>query len=199
MMYLRYFSILMLLLLLSCVRKPTDNVISLPDNSSRLDSYIPLLAPATFGKNQSITQHVILEFEKFQTEFVLRIEINFNSMTVIALSLYGSTMFSIVYNGSSISTSGSGKLMKAINPTQLLSEIQFSIWPLQPLKQALNYPKLYIQQSDTFRSLILGNTIIAKVLYQPSHDHFNGYVLTQNNHQYTVKVDTLSVENLSSD
>ncbi len=105
-----------------------------------------LLPPASFGKNVSLSQTAEIAFNGEQHELVFQTEISAEKLVVVGLRPDGMRLFTIVYDGKSISTDGVGKAIDNIKPLYLLADMQLSLWPVEVLRKELE------NNSDCFRS-----------------------------------------------
>ncbi|WP_196139445.1 DUF3261 domain-containing protein [Aliikangiella sp. G2MR2-5] len=94
----------------------------------------PLLAPHSFGDSVALTQLAKVNYEKDSGEQLLfRIEISPEKMTVAGLTLSGTRLFAIEYDGSKIISEGLAAILDKIKPQYLLADIQISLWPSKVL------------------------------------------------------------------
>lgn len=89
-----------------------------------------LLPPASFGASLVLTQAATIGFGDEQHELLFYTEISPESISMVGTLPNGTRLFSIIYDGQTITSDGARDLLSRITPEYFLADLQLAQWPL---------------------------------------------------------------------
>ncbi|MCL1124593.1 DUF3261 domain-containing protein [Shewanella surugensis] len=147
--YGRTISVLLLLLLLSACSQTFDRqtCVSLPQDSRYCLAPLP-------NQTRSLTQKISIKVGTQQHELMGQLDLTPNSLTLVGLAPLGQPLFTLVYNGKSLSSKQSILLGKQFKAEYLMAMLQLIYWPQAEVNQYLQGAKLksFSQQVPLCRS-----------------------------------------------
>jgi len=119
-------------------------------NKNRIDITknvdVELLSPQSFGEEISLSQLAEFSVGDNHHELLFQTEITKDKVVVVGLMPSGVRLFSIVYDGTEITSEGYSSLIEKIKPGYLLADMQLSLWPIDEIRNRFKY------SSECFRS-----------------------------------------------
>jgi hypothetical protein len=157
-----------------------------PDGASR-----PLVAPATLGAEQTVSQVVRGAFGPRDMTMNCVVTVKDGAMTVVGLSAMGLRVFTIRYDGKTTSVENTLPVPPQLTPERLLADLQLVHWPLAVLEPQLAAAGWQLSEpAPGTRRLRRGGRVIAEVHYA-SEDPWQGRSWLVNlEHGYTLSIDS---------
>jgi hypothetical protein len=156
----------MLLLLTACA--------SAPPQPARLSLR---LAPATLGASIARQQHLKVEREGRIEELDAALEIDESHLQLVGLA-FGQRVMSISYDGKELNSWRHLMLPSQVQPEDVLSDIQLTLWPADEINKAL--PAGWRLEDDGLRrTLYLNGAAVTTIRYQ-TMPRWNGTVVLEN-------------------
>jgi hypothetical protein len=132
-------------------------------------------------------------------------EITPQAISIVGLLPNGTRLFSIVYDGMAIESDGYESLLNRIQPAFLLTDFQFSQWPIVQLTSQLQKSSncfndgncLFLESQDRLqRTLRVGSRLALKIDYGGLPIIDNTIELTHYLRGYRINLTMLSIEQL---
>ena len=159
--------------------------IAVPDNR-----YWPLLAPNLIS-SRSATQVVRASFGARSITLQSALDLAGDQLTLIGLTTLGQRAYTVHYDGRKIVAEHAAFVPAGINAEQLLADVQFALWPIEPLRAA--WQRLGYELTEPFpglRRLRQNDRIVSEVHFS-SADAWNGRVWLVNlRYGYSLTIDT---------
>jgi len=159
-----------------------------------------LLAPNTYGKNISFTQVAEIDNGGRTREFLFRVQIIDNALTVAGLLPSGTRIFLISFDGVNIGAEGLGNVIEQLQPKYLIADLQLTMWPYETLLNDGFVPPgcsekttcLFSKELKTnSRNLTVSDKKIISISYSPSTDGGNNIFYENFLRKYTIKLKTI--------
>ena len=196
---------LMALSLLACAHRFGPTQIPVAD-----DVAFDLLPPASFGRSVSLIQLAEIEYSGDVREILFVSEITPQAISIVGLLPNGTRLFSIVYDGMAIESDGLESdgyesLLNRIQPAFLLTDFQFSQWPIVQLTSQLQKSSncfndgncLFLESQDRLqRTLRVGSRLALKIDYGGLPVIDNTIELTHYLRGYRINLTMLRIEQL---
>lgn len=115
------------LALSACSLLPGHNILAPP----------PLLTPASLGSTGGALQVVHAAFGVREVSFQCVVDVDPQRLTLIGLSAEGQRWFGLRYDGSTVASESTPLAPAGLDPQHVLADLQFALWPLAALQQAL--------------------------------------------------------------
>lgn len=189
--------VLTLLMAACAVLEPTGQILTgqKPKGQNAPESrYFLSLTPNSLGRNLSLSQLVIGEFEDRTYRAQYEVEIVGDRLTIVGLSPLGITLFTLIQTGDSVTIDSRLKELLGFDPRYTLFDLYLSYWPPDVLARALKRNGLTLdvdteKSSRTVRDAE-GNTV-ASVTYPPDPKHGGTTVIAHVNPPYRLRVSPL--------
>ena len=97
----------------------------------------PLLPPSTLGATRSTLQVVHGAYGEQDAAFQCVVDVGPQHLTLVGLSAQGQRLFSLRHDGRQIEVQRSPLTPEQLDPKRVLTDLQFALWPLSALQQAL--------------------------------------------------------------
>lgn len=168
--------------------------VSNPVTPSTDNASWPLLSPASLMQSKQVTQ--ILRGDYADSSFTLRsvVTVDAQQLTVVGLTSMGMRVFTLKYDGQSLSEERVPQVPTALQAGQLLNDLQLAFWPLPALQQA--WQAAGGQVSEPYpgtRRLQRNGVLLAEV--HIADDAWQGRVwLRHFDYPYSLYIDTIPVE-----
>lgn len=131
------------------------------------------------------TQLLVAEYDESTYSFQVQLEFRPELITIAAVTLWGSTLFSITYDGAALRTQG---LLNArgLNAEYLLADVLLAFWDPDWLSERLEGGVLEVSQDTGSRTISRGGAAVIEISYETAdpwagRTHFThverGYIL----------------------
>jgi hypothetical protein len=128
-------------------------------NAEKLPVF-PLFDPADLGQNINITQVVANKADNKSQVMLIAWSVNNGIMDLIGLTITGQKILHLNYDGKNLVEEYSQFLKAPINGRTVVSQIQFSYWPLDKIQQQLTgSPWMLVQNQQQREITFKGNTV----------------------------------------
>ena len=128
-------------------------------NAEKLPAF-PLFDPLDLGQNIKITQVVTNKADDRSQVMLAAWSVNNGVMDLIGLTITGQKILHLNYDGKNLVEEYSQFLKSPINGRTVVSQIQFSYWPLDKIQQQLaDSPWMLIQDQKQRDITFKGNTV----------------------------------------
>lgn len=150
-----------------------------------------LLTPAMLGATRGALQIVHGAFGKNDVDFQCVVDVNPQQVTLVGLSALGLRWFSLRYDGLALEAETSSQAPELLKPRRVLADLQFALWPLPALQQALVDSAWQVTEpAPATRRLRRDGQLIAEVHYTGA-DPWQGRLWLSNfEFGYTLAIDS---------
>jgi hypothetical protein len=160
--------------------------------------FVTLPAPRALGLNLSATQilsatyHIKGKTKHYSSQ--VQLEVTPSKVVIVALSGWGSTLFSVHYNGVSLESSSLPMPNANMGIRHSVADFMLTYAPVKVLRRMLAKTNLTLKASEHQRELLQHGTVILRITY-PDANHFTGTVIVDNVRlHYRIKILTISHE-----
>lgn len=180
---LRYFSVLVVLMLTACATVPAPTV------PARLGLK---LAPAALGQAITLQQHLTVERNGRIDELDAALEVDADHLEMVGLA-FGQRVLSLHYDGKELKTWRHALLPAQVRAEDVLEDLQLTMWPLDSIVQAL--PAGWkIEDDGLHRTLYLDEVVVLKIHYS-GLPRWSGTVRLENlRYKYSLTIQSVLVE-----
>lgn len=183
----------------------------LSDEGAEVKPYLPILAPDPEQPAIAVVQRVTGQRKGKTYTLLSQWEIEPQRLAMVASTGGGSSLFSLLYQGSKLHTEVSPLVPVALDPLFVMADFQLAFWPVAVLKGALRESPYELLEINGERQLFKGKQMLVSITYGSRFNSpFAGFdqsiptpwssVVVFNNWQwgYQYRIETLSVELLKT-
>lgn len=174
------------LLLSGCMLKPPVQPVVPPPLTFGLN-----LSPASFGQTISVQQHLTLERAGSSQELDAALEIDPRQLHLVGLVM-DQRVLTLTYDGKTLQVWRHVRLPKEVSGEKVLEDLELTLWPIGPLRQALP-AGFRIEQQTRSRTLLFDGQVVEVIDYS-NKEHWTGRV-TITNLRYHYRLIIQSVPN----
>jgi len=155
----------------------------------------PLALPAALSP-RSASQVIHAVYGAHSTTLSTAIQLDAASLKVVGVTATGQRLFTVSWNGTSVSAQKSAFVPGNVDPERVLADMQLALWPLPAVQDV--FGKAGLEVTEPFagvRRLRRGDALIAEVHYA-SADPWNGRLWFVNfQYDYSLTIDTTVAPN----
>ncbi len=170
-------------------------------NAQRLPDF-PLFNPADLGRDMRLTQLVTSQVNEQPQVMLTAWHIENGLMNLVGLTVTGQEILRLQYDGKTFKEEYNPLLNVPINGRTVISQIQFSYWPLEKIQQKLIGTPWQLLQDEQQRRIIFNNKTVTTIKSKAAGitpDKFNQYwpeLLLESPHlKQNLTIKTISAEN----
>ena len=178
------------LFFVGCAGQPTS---SKPVTSAKSNHRL-LLSPESFGGELTLTQVVVMSFREESRELLLQIEITKEQLVLVGMTPQGAKLFTLTHRQGQVEVEGITEVTGRIKPYYLLADLQFVLWPLEVLQEALQTQEILIRQKGVMRTLTNRERVELSAQYTGHPGPCVDVLLRHLDRQYWVKITHLDNE-----
>lgn len=134
---------------------------SLP-KAPRLPEF-PLFNPADLGQNIRLTQLVTSQVNNQPQVMLTAWHIENGQMTLVGLTVTGQEILRLQYDGKTLKEEYNPLLNVPINGRTVISQIQFSYWPIEKIKQQLSGTAWHLLQDEQQRRITFNDKTVTTI------------------------------------
>jgi hypothetical protein len=154
---------------------------------------LSLPGPAEMDQRLRATQILSGRYEDRTFDIQLNIEWRADAIVLAAFSLFGNTLFSMTYDGDSITTVGNGLVVRGLDVTYILGDILITYGSRELLESRLHGVEVEVVDSPQRRSILRAGTPVVIVQYQGA-SRWEGTVRFRHlERNYEYEIDTAQV------
>jgi hypothetical protein len=158
--------------------------------ASRGEIARPLVAPAEAG-DRVVTQIVRAAVGSREMTFNAALSVSGNDLRVVGVNAVGVRLFTLRYDGQSVSAEKSAGLPGDFQPEWLLTDLQFVFWPVASLQGPLRKAGYEIDEPwPGTRHLRRGEELIAEAHYASADAWTGRSWLVNLRHSYSLQIDS---------
>ena len=113
--------------------KPTPKSESTPKDAPQANTNKPNSSPASQHDNKSVTQKVTIQVRKSSHELLSQVELDSQQLTMVGLAPLGQALFTLVYDGTILTSEQSMLLGEEFKAEYLMALMQLIYWPIDEL------------------------------------------------------------------
>jgi hypothetical protein len=156
--------------------------------------YLQLPDPAETSIERYATQTLTGRYQDDTFEMQLRLEFRRDAIVVAAFSHFGNTLFSMSYDGRSITTIGNGLVLRGLDTSYVLADILLTFSDKGLLETHLHGEALEVVDRENRRTIIENGTPIVDIHYQDA-SRWSGRVHFLNlEREYEYEIETVQVD-----
>jgi hypothetical protein len=134
----------------------------------------PLVPPASLGSDRIVTQVVRGAFGARELTFNCVVTVKDANMTLVGLNSLGLRLFTVRYDGKTVSSEAAPAMSGPLMPERLLADLQLVYWPLASLAKPMAAGGWQITEPAAgVRRLRRGEQLVAEAHYS-SEDPWHG-------------------------
>lgn len=154
-----------------------------------------LLPPSTLGAARQVNQRLHAAYGEREISLDCVVSVNAEHLTVIGLVPGGPRMFTIDYDGRTVSAQRSTGVPEALQPELLLNDLQLTLWPRSALQQALEHTSWAVAEPDPrTRRLTRDGRLVAEVHYATADPWTGRAWLVNFDRGYSITIDSQPLE-----
>jgi hypothetical protein len=182
--------VLALLLLLSCATQPKIPLVKLSEGSR-----LVLLSPNALGRNLNVTQRATAQYRGADLEMLIMWEVSPSVVKLVALTPFGSRLFSLVYRPPKLDFEVSPLLGEQVKPAYILADLMLCYWPVDTIRQQLQGDNLRLnEEAGVRRTLLQAQTEIVEIDYHgPDYPWRSKVVYRHLKRHYSFTLQTLGM------
>lgn len=183
--------ILTVLLFVGCAIQPKIPVVNLSDGNR-----LVLLSPDALGRNLNLTQRVTAQYRGAELEMLIMWEVSPGVVKLVALTPFGSRLFSLVYRPPHLDSDVSPLLKNRVKPAYILADLMLCYWPVDAIRQQLQGDKLRLnEEAGVRRTLVQAQTPIVEIDYHgPNYPWHSEVVYRHLKRHYAFTLQTLGMD-----
>jgi hypothetical protein len=172
-------------LLAACVTRP-------PESHTPAAGTWPLVPPAAVGPRQA-SQVIRATYGAKSMTLRTAIEIDADSLEVVAVTATGQRVFTIHSDGKSVRAERGAFVPANVDPQRVLVDMELALWPLASIEPAFRAAGLAVSEPFAgLRRLYRGDTLVAEVHYTAADPWSSRLWFVNFEFDYSLTIDTSS-------
>jgi hypothetical protein len=127
--------------------------------------YLTLPRPEEITQSFDATQLLVADYEERSYSFQAQLEVRPGKITIVAITMWGSTLFSISYDGSTLRTQGMVD-QHGVNAEYLLADVLLTIWDPKWVSSRLQGAALVVSESRDSRTVSRDGEPVIEISYE---------------------------------
>ncbi len=127
--------------------------------------YLTLPRPEEITQSFDATQLLVADYEERSYSFQAQLEVRPGKITIVAITMWGGTLFSISYDGSTLRTQGMVD-QHGVNAEYLLADVLLTIWDPKWVSSRLQGAALEVSESRDSRTVSRDGEPVIEISYE---------------------------------